>query len=101
MTFRFPARSATRSATPSFPGPGGANGGAPNQCFQFFSGNPTLSPEQANTIAAGFVFTPNFIEGLTASIDWYQIHLTGAIVTPGLGDIINRCRAGELVYCPL
>jgi outer membrane receptor protein involved in Fe transport len=82
-------------------GPTGSNGGAPNQCFQFFSGNPTLGPERANTIAAGFVLTPTFVPGLTASVDWYQIHLSGAIVTPGLGDIINRCRAGELVYCPL
>jgi len=82
-------------------GQGGSNNGAPNQCFELRSGNPTLSPERANTIAAGFIFTPTFIEGLTASIDWYQIHLSGAIVTPGLGDVIARCRNGELVYCPL
>jgi hypothetical protein len=82
-------------------GPTGSNGGAPNACFEQRSGNPTLNPERANTIAAGFVFTPSFIPGLTASLDWYQIHMSGAIVTPGLGDVINRCRSGETVYCPL
>ena len=41
-----------------------------------------------------------FIEGLTGSIDWYQIHLSGGITTPAFQDVINRCRAGELVYCP-
>ena len=80
-------------------GPGGSNGGAPNACFDQAGGNPTLNPERANTIAAGFVFTPTFLDGLTMSIDWYQIHLKGGITTPGFADVINRCRAGELVYC--
>jgi len=80
-------------------GPGGSNGGNPNPCFDQAGGNPTLNPERANTIAAGFVFTPTFIDGLTASVDWYQIHLKGGITTPGFADVINRCRAGELVYC--
>jgi outer membrane receptor protein involved in Fe transport len=82
-------------------GSGGSNGGQSNQCFEMRSGNPTLGPERANTIAAGFVFTPSFLDGVTASIDWYQIHLHGAIVTPGLSDVIARCRNGETVYCPL
>ncbi len=81
-------------------GPGGSNGGASNACFDQAGGNPTLSPERANTIAAGFVFTPTFLDGLTMSIDWYQIHLKGGITTPGFADVINRCRAGEIAaYC--
>jgi hypothetical protein len=82
-------------------GPGGTNGGQPNQCFGHTSGNPNLKPEKANTIAAGIVFTPSFIPGLTASLDWYQIHLHGAIVTPGQNEPLDRCRQGETVYCPL
>jgi outer membrane receptor protein involved in Fe transport len=82
-------------------GPTGSNGGAPNQCFSLTGGNPNLKPEMAKTIAAGLVFTPTFIEGLTASVDWYQIHLSGAIVTPGQTEPLDRCRAGELLYCPL
>ncbi len=82
-------------------GPGGTNGGQPNQCFGTTSGNPNLKPEKANTIAAGIVFTPSFIPGLTASLDWYQIHLHGAIVTPGQNEPLDRCRQGEIVYCPL
>ena len=82
-------------------GPGGSNGGNPNQCFSLTGGNTALKPELANTIAAGLVFTPTFIEGLTASVDWYQIHLSGAIVTPGQTEPLTRCKAGELVYCSL
>jgi outer membrane receptor protein involved in Fe transport len=81
-------------------GPGGTNNGSPNQCYSVNGGNPTLNPERANTIAAGFVITPTFIDGLTVSIDWYQIHLKGGITTPGFADVINRCRAGEIAaYC--
>ena len=82
-------------------GPSGSNGGAPNQCFSLTGGNTKLNPEKANTIAAGLVFTPTFIEGLTASVDWYQIHLSGAIVTPGQTEPLTLCKAGEIVYCSL
>jgi outer membrane receptor protein involved in Fe transport len=84
-------------------GPGGTNGGQPNQCFGYTSGNPNLKPEKSNTIAAGIVFTPTFwgLDGFTASVDWYQIHLHGAIVTPGQQEPLDRCRQGEVVYCSL
>ena len=95
-----PGALAQRACASFVTGPTGTNGGAPNPCFDIAGGNPTLSPERANTIAAGFVFTPTFIDGLTASFDWYQIHLSGGITTPGFNDVINRCRAGEIAaYC--
>jgi iron complex outermembrane receptor protein len=95
-----PGSLAQRTCNSFITGAGGSNGGNPNSCFDVSGGNPTLNPERANTVAAGFVFTPTFIDGLTASIDWYQIHLKGGITTPGLADVIARCRSGELVYCP-
>jgi len=96
-----PAALAFRTCPSFIVGPGGSNGGNPNQCADVAGGNPTLNPERANTIAVGMVFTPTFLPGLTASVDWYQIHLKGGITTPSLNDVITRCRAGELVYCPL
>ena len=81
-------------------GPGGSNGGNPNTCYSVAGGNTVLNPERANTIAAGFIFTPTFIDGLTLSVDWYQIHLKGGITTPTFAEVINRCRAGEIqAYC--
>jgi hypothetical protein len=95
-----PGALAQRTCASFVPGPTGSNGGQPNSCFDIAGGNPTLNPERANTIAAGFVFTPTFIEGLTASVDWYRIILKGGITTPGFNDVINRCRAGEVAaYC--
>ncbi len=81
-------------------GPTGTNGGNPNSCFNVSGGNPNLVPEKANSLTAGIVMTPHWIDGLTASVDWYQIHLHGALYTPSLGTTISRCQQGETVYCP-
>jgi hypothetical protein len=45
------------------------------------------------------VFTPKWLDGLTASVDWYQIHLHGGIVTPSQNSILSNCRNGDQVYC--
>ena len=82
-------------------GPGGTNGGGTNSCYSLTGGNTDVKPEMAKTIAAGVVFTPSFIEGLSMSVDWYQIHLSGAIVTPGQTEPLTRCKAGEVAYCSL
>ncbi|HET7086236.1 MAG TPA: TonB-dependent receptor [Rhizomicrobium sp.] len=54
----------------------------PNQTRTLFvanQGNPALVPEVARTYTAGIVVTPDFIPGLTASLDYYQIKLKNAI----------------------
>ena len=55
------------------------------------SGNVGLKPETARTWTAGVVLRPHWIPGLTASIDWYNIDLRGAIsiVTPSA--LANLC----------
>ena len=82
-------------------GPTGTNGGLGNSCYSLTGGNTDVKPEKAKTFAAGVVLTPSFIEGLSMSVDWYQIHLSGAIVTPGQTEPLDRCRAGEVAYCSL
>ncbi|HUE63670.1 MAG TPA: TonB-dependent receptor [Rhizomicrobium sp.] len=42
-------------------------------------GNPNLVPEVARTYTAGIVLTPDFIPGLTSSLDYYRIKLNNAI----------------------
>ncbi len=42
-------------------------------------GNPRLTPEVARTYTAGVVVTPDFIPGLTVSLDYYTIKLKNAI----------------------
>lgn len=42
-------------------------------------GNPLLNPEVAKTYGGGVVLTPEFLPGFAASVDYYDITLSGAI----------------------
>lgn len=56
-------------------------------------GNPDLSEETAETLTAGFVASPDFIPGLTFSVDYFDIEITDAIAAFGGGaaNILNTC----------
>ena len=54
-------------------------------------GNPDLSEEQADTLTAGFVLSPNFLTGLTMSLDYYVIEMTGSIATVAGPQLISDC----------
>ena len=55
------------------------------------SGNPNLRAETAKTWTAGLVLRPRFLPQLTASFDWYDINLTGAIATPVPSQLADLC----------
>jgi outer membrane receptor protein involved in Fe transport len=54
-------------------------------------GNPGLEPEIAKTYGAGFVATPSFLPGFAASVDYYNINLSGAISTFAIQTIADQC----------
>ncbi|WP_197162192.1 TonB-dependent receptor domain-containing protein [Novosphingobium aureum] len=45
------------------------------------SGNDTLTPEKADTLTAGAVYTPSWLPGLSLSLDYYRIKIKDAIVS--------------------
>jgi outer membrane receptor protein involved in Fe transport len=54
-------------------------------------GNPNLNPEEADTRTIGLVFQPTEIPGFQASVDWYEIDLTGAVGQIGAQNIVDEC----------
>lgn len=62
-------------------------------------GNPNLSPEVASTVSGGVVLTPNFVPGLSLSVDWYSIDIKGAIGTLSAENELAYCYAGQQQYC--
>lgn len=62
-------------------------------------GNPNVSPEEADTITAGFVYQPSFLDGFSASIDWYKIDINDAIAQLGNQNIVDGCRNGDTTLC--
>ncbi len=72
---------------------------------QFFSysglttGNPNLKPEKADSWNVGAVLSPRFLPGFTASVDYFDINLKGAIDSISAQETVNRCNEGIQVYC--
>jgi outer membrane receptor protein involved in Fe transport len=65
-------------------------------------GNPKLVPEVSRTYTMGAVWTPDFVLGLTVSLDYYRIHLANAIgsIAPST-TIQSICEqsGGTSIYC--
>ncbi len=56
-------------------------------------GNLTLRPEEGKTTAVGLVFTPSFVPGFAATIDYSDIKMTGVITSYGPNIIQANCIA--------
>jgi iron complex outermembrane recepter protein len=84
------------------------NGTTPNnitqcvsgQCGQVIEGNSNLSPEVAKTWSLGLSFTPTFLSGFTASVDYYHIRLENQIGNYPFAVILNGCLVNNNpIYC--
>lgn len=63
-------------------------------------GNAGLDPERATTRTIGLVFQPRFVPGFSATVDWFNIRLNGAISTIGAQLIMDTCIAtGDPTFC--
>jgi outer membrane receptor protein involved in Fe transport len=58
-------------------------------------GNVHVRPETATIYTLGVVFEPTFLEGFSASLDYYSIDLTKTIATIGAPLIMTSCFTGS------
>jgi outer membrane receptor protein involved in Fe transport len=65
----------------------------------FNQGNSSLNPEKADAIGIGVVFQPSFIEGFTASIDYFDVKIKDAIGTVNAQTIVDYCFQGNTAFC--
>ena len=74
-----------------------------NGLFEYnaiIGGNENLRPETATTRTIGIVVQPRFLRGFSATIDWWDIKLKGAISRIGAQAIVDSCIAlGDPVFC--
>jgi len=54
-------------------------------------GNPDLKPETANIFTVGVVFEPQFFKEFTATVDYFNIAVDGAITDVGADAILASC----------
>ncbi|HEY4285019.1 MAG TPA: TonB-dependent receptor plug domain-containing protein [Chthoniobacterales bacterium] len=52
--------------------------------------NPNLQPEDSRSFSGGIVYTPKFVEGLTISIDIFDIESLGRVIIPDIQNVVNR-----------
>jgi iron complex outermembrane receptor protein len=62
-------------------------------------GNQNLKPEVATTNSVGAVFTPTFLPGFSASIDYYNINISNGIGSLSGQQIVTNCFQGQTIYC--
>ncbi len=68
----------------------------------FVGGNVNLQPEIADTYTVGAVLTPTFLPGFTASVDYFNIKVEGAIQGIGADLIVQQCtETSDPFFCNL
>ena len=63
------------------------------QLNTFAGGNIALQPEESDTFTIGAVIQPRFVEGLTISVDYFDISVDGFVGTVPAATILTDCLA--------
>ena len=68
--------------------------------FQASAGNEFLQPETATTRTLGLVFSPSYVPGFSASLDWYSIKIDNRITAVSATYIAEQCyEEGLADFC--
>ena len=59
--------------------------------IRYAGGNPAVNPEKADTFTAGIILRPAVLDGLSLSLDWYDIRINDAIAQVGTQAVLDRC----------
>jgi outer membrane receptor protein involved in Fe transport len=77
------------------------------QCNYQAGGNTNLTVESSITRSLGVVFTPTFLDGFTATVDYFNIKVANYVGVLGATTILAGCygssanASSEAFYCPL
>jgi iron complex outermembrane recepter protein len=94
-----PAQYAITSSTYGFACPAA-------QCASNFTGNSALKPESSDTKSFGLVFTPTFLKGFNAQVDYYDILVDDIIGIIPQSTVLSGCANSvvgspeDLFFCP-
>jgi iron complex outermembrane receptor protein len=60
--------------------------------YPYLSGsNPDLKPETSRSLSFGAVYSPQSIQGLDVSLDWWKIKIDDVISNESVTSILNQC----------
>ncbi len=64
-------------------------------------GNQDLLPEEAETFTYGFVYSPEWADGLSLTFDVFDIKIDGAVSSTGAQTILDACAETGTTFCSL
>jgi iron complex outermembrane recepter protein len=79
---------------------GHINSNSANQYNGLLGGNPQLVPETADTYSLGLVFTPQFVQNLSVSADYFNIQIKNVIGPLGGDTVLNNCLTSGNAQSP-
>lgn len=71
----------------------------PSTVTTYTGGNPDLVPEVSYTTALGATYSPSYIPGFSASVDYYKIKIKGAITALNGSSLTLACFRGSAAAC--
>lgn len=71
----------------------------PQLVTTYSGGNPNLLPETAKTVTVGGSYSPSYFKGFNASVDYYNIKISGAITNLSASALTQACNAGSAAAC--
>lgn len=78
-----------------------STGGGPTPVpFMSGFGNSGITPERATTRTAGLVYSPSWLSGFSAALDWYDIRITNRIAAVTANQTAQFCYINnDPAYC--
>ncbi len=76
--------------------PAGGSGNEDAQQLARVGGNPDLKPEEGETYTVGFAYSPDFVEGLGITVDYWSIDIEKVLDTVGADDSLKGCYLGGI-----
>ena len=65
-----------------------------------YGGNPMTAPEESESITIGAVLTPSFLDGLTLTVDYFDISIEEGIGSIPASTTLDKClETGNAVFC--
>jgi iron complex outermembrane receptor protein len=71
----------------------------PGQILVNRTSDPDLKPEESESYTAGLVYSPNYVEGMSVTLDYWRFKVDNAIARLDTQAGLDDCKAGKASAC--
>ncbi|QSX42398.1 TonB-dependent receptor plug domain-containing protein [Shewanella cyperi] len=66
-----------------------------------YTSDANIQPEESESYTAGLVYSPEFIDGMSMTLDYWRFKVSNAITRLDAQQGLNDCHAGDAAACEL